>query len=162
MSMQAMADVTTPSLPADEARSTIFAQHETIRMLLKAAAAVANLAAGGNRRTAEVLPLYFANVRAALEFHLATEERLLLPILAADPPLGPERALRLAAEHDRQREELAAATDALAGPDGLAVAGRRLCRLVDELLADMADEERWLLSRDVLRDDLVSVDQDCG
>jgi hypothetical protein len=33
---------------------------------------------------------------------------------------------------------------------------------VNELLTDMDDEERWLLSRDVLRDDLVSVDQDCG
>jgi hypothetical protein len=149
-------------VPADEARATIFAQHHVIRMLLKAAGTVCDLAAGGNRRTAGLLPLYFENVRVALEHHLATEERLLLPILGNDPPLGPERALRLAAEHDRQREELAQAVSALADPQGMAVACRKLHVLMDDLLTDMADEECWLLSRDVLRDDLVSVDQDCG
>jgi hypothetical protein len=153
---------TTPPLPAAEARETIFAQHHVIRMLLKAARTVCDLAASGNRRTGELLPLYFENVRVALEHHLATEERLLLPILGTDPPLGPERALRLAAEHDRQRDELAAATRALTGPEGVAAASQKLRTLMDDLLTDMADEERWLLTPDVLRDDLVSVDQDCG
>jgi hypothetical protein len=155
-------EVAPPLLPADDARATIFAQHDVIRLLLKAAATVCDQAAGGNRRTGELLPLYFENVRAALHEHLATEERLLLPILAADPPLGPERALRLAAEHDRQRQQLSAAIAGLKGPEGLAAGSARLRRLVDELLVDMGEEERYLLSREVLRDDLVNVDQDCG
>jgi iron-sulfur cluster repair protein YtfE (RIC family) len=152
----------TPPLPADEARATIIAQHQTIRMLLEAAGAVADLAAGGNRRTGELLPLYLENVRNALEHHLATEEQVLLPILAADPPLGPERALRLAAEHDRQREELAAAQRELSRPGGRETAAKRLRLLINDLLVDMAEEERCLLGRDVLRDDGVSIDQDCG
>jgi iron-sulfur cluster repair protein YtfE (RIC family) len=148
--------------PADEARATIFSQHEVIRMLLQAAGTVADLAAAGHRRTGEVLPLYLDNVRAALEQHLATEERVLLPILAADPPLGTQRVVRVLLEHDRQRRELTAAVELLATPGGIIAAATNLRRLVNELLTDMDDEERWLLSRDVLRDDLVSVDQDCG
>jgi hypothetical protein len=145
---------------ADEARATIFSQHETIRILLRAAGTVADLAAGGDRRVGDLLFHYLDNVRTALEHHLSLEERILGPVLAADPPLGPERARRLHEEHRRQRAELAA----LASEDGSpaeAVAGR-LRTLVDAFLADMDDEERVLLGRDVLRDDLVSVDQDCG
>jgi iron-sulfur cluster repair protein YtfE (RIC family) len=158
--MEATATTTSPS--ADEARTTISAQHDMIRMLLRAAGTVCDLAAGGNRRTGMLLPHYFHNVQAALEHHLETEERLLLPILMADPPLGPERALRLAAEHQSQRRELVSSMALLSEPDGFVEAGRRLRLLIDELLTDMEHEERWLLDRDVLRDDLVSVDQDCG
>ena len=148
---------------AEEARERIFAQHETIRMLLRAAGTVADMAAGGARRVADLLPHYLESVRATLEQHLGYEERLLLPILESDPPLGPERARRLRAEHRRQRAELAALAlerDQIAVRPG-AVA-QRLRALIDAFLADMADEERVLLTRDVLRDDLVSVGQECG
>lgn len=152
-----------PGDAADEARRTIFRQHETIRMLLRAAGTVADLAAGGNRRVADLLPTYLESVRAALEQHLAFEERLILPILAADPPLGPERAQRLRDEHSRQRAELAALARAR---DELEVAparvAQRLRALVDEFLEDMTAEEQYLLTREVLRDDLVNVDQECG
>lgn len=152
-----------PGEAADEARAAIFKQHETIRMLLRAAGAVADMAAGGNRRVADLLPTYLESVRAALEQHLAFEERLILPILAADPPLGPERAQRLRDEHRRQRAELAALSR---GRDELQVAparvAQRLRALVDEFLEDMAAEEAFLLTREVLRDDLVNVDQECG
>ncbi len=148
---------------ADEARESIFAQHETIRMLLRAAGAVADMAAGGSRRVADLLPHYLESVRAALEQHLVFEERLILPILETDPPLGPARARQLRAEHRRQRAELAALTrergNLVVRPSEVA---QRLRALIDTFLEDMAEEERVLLTRDVLRDDLVSVDQECG
>jgi hypothetical protein len=166
----------TMTLSANEARERIFAQHETIRMLLRAAGTVADLASGGSRRVADLLPHYLESVRAALEEHLAFEERILSPILAADPPLGPQRAQRLEAEHRRQRAELAALArerEQIAFQPG-AVA-QRLRALIDAFLADMTEEERLLLTPDVLRDDraepragaaaeasLVSVDQECG
>jgi hypothetical protein len=148
---------------AEEARERIFAQHETIRVLLRAAGAVADTAASGARRVTDLLPHYLESVRAALERHLAFEEGLILPILESDPPLGFERAQRLRAEHRRQRAELAALTlerDQIAVRPTLVA--QRLRALIDAFLEDMADEERALLTRDVLRDDLVSVDQDCG
>jgi len=148
---------------AYEARTAIFKQHETIRMLLRAAGTVADMAAGGNRRVADLLPHYLESVRAALEQHLAFEERLILPILAADPTLGKERAQRLRDEHRRQRAELAALSRAR---EELAIAparvAERLRALVDGFLEDMTAEEYFLLAGDVLRNDLVSVDQECG
>jgi iron-sulfur cluster repair protein YtfE (RIC family) len=152
-----------PAGDADDARTAIFKQHETIRMLLRAAGTVADLAAGGNRRVADLLPHYLESVRAALEQHLAFEERLILPILAADPPLGPERAQRLRDEHRRQRAELAALSRSREELDvAPARVAQRLRVLVDEFLEDMTAEEYFLLARDVLRNDLVSVDQECG
>jgi hypothetical protein len=148
---------------AEEARETIFAQHQTIRMLLRSAGAVADLAAGGTRRVLDLLPHYLNSVRAALEQHLAFEERLILPILESDPPLGPERARLLRAEHARQRAELAALTlerDQIAVRP--VVVAQRLRALIDAFLEDMAEEERAMLTRNVLRDDPVSVDQECG
>jgi iron-sulfur cluster repair protein YtfE (RIC family) len=148
---------------AEEARRKIFAQHETMRMILKAAGTVADLAAGGARRVVDLLPHYLESVRASLEQHLAFEERLILPILENDPPLGPERARRLRAEHRRQRAELAALSAERARiawkPGEVA---QHLRALIDAFLEDMAEEERVLLAGDVLRDDVVSVEQECG
>jgi iron-sulfur cluster repair protein YtfE (RIC family) len=151
------------SRSADQARSAILAQHHIIRMLLQAAGAVADLAAGGNRRVADLLPHYLENVRATLEHHLGFEEEVLVPLLVADPPLGPERAERLKEEHARQRAELAVLVRA--GSEATlpqTVVAQRLRALVDAFLEDMSLEERALLRSDVLRDDLVSVEQDCG
>ncbi len=92
---------------ADEARTTILAQHEAIRVVLHSARAVADLAAAGNRRVAELLPHYLGDICTALDKHLAFEEQVLTPILEADLPLGPERARQLREEHRRQRAELA-------------------------------------------------------
>ena len=148
---------------AEEARRQILTQHQTITMLLRAAGAVADMAAGGARRVADLLPHYLESVRAALEQHLAFEERLILPILQNDPPLGPERAKRLCAEHRRQRAELAALAlerDQIAVRP--AAVAQRLRALIDAFLEDMAEEERVLLTPEVVRDDLVSVEQECG
>jgi hypothetical protein len=154
-----------PPVPgsADDARTAILEQHETIRSLLNAAGTVARLAGAGNDRVADLLPAYLDRVRVALEEHLAFEDRLLVPILAADPPLGPERARRLHEEHARQRAELEVlARPSAEGREGRVVTAARLGALSEAFLADMEAEERLLLTRDVLRDDVVSVEQDDG
>jgi iron-sulfur cluster repair protein YtfE (RIC family) len=153
----------TMALTAEEARGTILAQHDTIRMLLRAAGTVADLAAGGSRRVADLLPHYLDSVRAALDQHLLYEDRTLLPILEADPPLGPERARRLRTEHRQQRAELAAlGREREQIADHPATVAQRLRALVDTFLADMDEEERLVLTRNVLRDDAVIADQECG
>jgi iron-sulfur cluster repair protein YtfE (RIC family) len=131
--------------------------------LLQAAGTVADMATGGNRRVAYLLPHYLENVRAALDQHLVYEEDLLLPILEADPPLGPERARRLRLEHARQRAELAVL--ARAGHEAEAVPGavaQRLRALIDAFLEDMDEEERVFLTHEVPRDNVVIVDEECG
>lgn len=151
------------SVSADEARALVLAQHEMLRSLLRATGSVAELAITGNRRVADLLPHYLDNVCDALERHLLFEESLISPILAADPPLGPERLQQLREEHARQRVELTALAEGCAqGKLPMEQLAARLRTFIADLLADMAEEERHLLARDVLRDDLVSVDQDCG
>jgi hypothetical protein len=150
-----------PASP-DEARTLILAQHETIRSLLRAAGAVADLAAGGNHRVADLLPHHLDNVCRALESHLDFEERLLTPILMADLPLGPQRARALHEEHQRQRAELATLARGAADAPDVSGLAARLRTLITDFLTDMHHEEQFLLTCDVLRSDLVSVDQDCG
>jgi|SRR5262245_60887714 len=97
-----------------------------------------------------------------MEVHLAFEEKALIPILRDDPPLGPQRADRLLGEHKRQRETLATLhREACAFPEFPMLAAK-LAFLTEWLLADMNEEESCLLIPEVIRDDVVSVDQSSG
>lgn len=89
--------------------------------------------------------------------HLAEEERLLEPILPQLDAWGPVRLDLLRAEHAHQRAVLAVLTGHEAWPAGPVVAGRTLA-LCDDLLTDMAFEERELLNEQVLRDDCILLD----
>ena len=87
--------------------------------------------------------------------HLAYEERALEPVLRAIDAWGPERARRMREDHRAQRVEIAKLREELAtAPTG--GLGRPVRPFVDELLADMAVEERDVLS--LLRDDAVTVE----
>lgn len=102
------------------------------------------------------------DIRTVMEVHLAFEERSLLPILRDDPPLGPERADRLLDEHRRQRMSLATLhREACAFPQ-VPILAAKLAFLAEWLLADMEEEERSLLLPEVVRDDVVSIDQTSG
>jgi hypothetical protein len=97
-----------------------------------------------------------------MEVHLAFEEAVLLPLLRADLPLGPPRADRLVDEHRRQRGVLAGLHREACQHPQLPTLAAKLAFLTSWLLADMAEEERCLLIPEVVRDDLVVVDQTCG
>ena len=152
----------TTRLDAGTARGAILAQHERIRELLGRARGVAEAALDGQPPTADAVASAIGDIRAIMDVHLAFEEKSLLPILRDDPPLGPERADRLLDEHRRQRATLATLhTEACAFPE-LPMLAAKLAFLTEWLLADMNEEERSLLIPEVVRDDVVIVDQNSG
>ena len=144
----------TRRLDAGTAREAILAQHHRIRTLLARAKSVAEAALDGSPPAPDAVASAIGDIRTIMEVHLAFEEKSLLPILRDDPPLGPERAARLLDEHHRQRETCAF-------PD-LAILPAKLSFLTEWLLADMGEEERSLLIPEVIRDDVVIVDQSSG
>ena len=152
----------TRRLDAGTAREAILAQHHRIRALLTRARGVAEAALDGSAPTSDAVASAIGDIRTIMEVHLAFEEKSLLPILREDPPLGPERAARLLDEHRRQRETLSTLhREACAFPD-LAILPAKLAFLTEWLLADMNEEERSLLVPEVVRDDVVVVDQSSG
>jgi hypothetical protein len=149
-------------LDAGTARGIILGQHGRIRALLERARAVAEAALDGEPRSPDAVASAIGDIRTIMEVHLAFEEKALLPILRDDPPLGPTRADRLLDEHVRQRETLAKLHhEASVAPEGPMLAAK-LAFLTSWLLADMNEEERSLLTPDVVRDDVVAVDQADG
>jgi hypothetical protein len=152
----------TTRLDAGTACAAILAQHHRIRALLERARAVAEAALDGNPPSADAVASAIGDIRTIMEVHLAFEEKSLLPILRDDLPLGPPRADRLLDEHTRQRETLATLhREACAFPQ-IAILPAKLAFLTEWLLADMNEEERSLLVPDVVRDDVVIIDQSSG
>ena len=147
---------------AGTARRGILLQHEQIRVLLEKGQAVAELALDGAAPSSDAVASAIGDLRATMEVHLAFEERVLMPLLADDLPLGPQRAERLLDEHRRQRETLATLhREARAHPE-LPTLAVKLAFLTSWLRADMDEEELCLIIPDVVRDDIVVVDQASG
>ncbi len=147
---------------AATARQSILSQHERLRALLARAVAVAEAALDGHPPSDDAVASAIADVRTTIEVHLAFEEKVLLPLLRDDLPLGPERADRLLDEHARQRQTLATLhREASAFPTFPTLAAK-LAFLAAWLLADMAEEEHSLLTPDAVRDDVVVIDQSSG
>jgi hypothetical protein len=149
-------------LDAGTALRGILAQHVQIRDLLLRSQKTAAAALEGEAVAPDAVTSAIGDIRTTMEVHLAYEERVLLPLLRDDLPLGPERADRLLDEHRRQREMLATLHhEAVAGPK-LPLLAAKLDVLARWLLEDMQEEERCLLIPDVVRDDVVVVDQSDG
>ena len=148
-------------LDAGPVRKGILWQHERIRALLHRAREVAELALDGNPPTPDAVASAVGNIRSTMEIHLAFEERLLIPLLRDDLPVGPQRADALLDEHTRQREMLSLIHDEARRAPGLTMLAAKLAALTSWLLDDMDEEERCLLTPDVVRDDIVVINQ-CG
>jgi Hemerythrin HHE cation binding domain len=93
--------------------------------------------------------------------HIAMEDRLLVPTLRQVDSWGPARAEHVAEEHEKQRGQLTALRDlAKHGPGD--EAARATLALIGELITDMDGEEKDLLHPDLLRDDVIAIDQSDG
>jgi hypothetical protein len=152
----------TKRLDAGAAIGAILAQHRRIRDLLAKARAVAEAALDGRAPSPDAVASAIGDIRAIMEVHLAFEEKALLPILRDDPPLGPQRAERLLGEHSHQRETLAALHREACAFPFFPILAAKLAFLTEWLLADMNEEERSLLVPEVVRDDVVIIDQTTG
>jgi len=149
-------------LDAGTARQSILSQHEHLRALLERAREVAEAALDGRPPSPDAVASAIGDIRTTMEVHLTFEEKVLLPLLRDDLPVGPERADRLLDEHARQRQTLATLhQEARAFPE-LPTLAAKLAFLASWLLADMAEEEHALLNPDVIRDDIIVIDQSSG
>lgn len=147
---------------AATARRTILVQHQRIRVLLAHAQQVAERSLDQEPQPADAVASAIGDIHATLDVHLRFEERVLIEILEDDLPLGPKRAERLREEHAKQRATLAHLHDeAKAGPQ-VPMLAAKLAFLTSWLLDDMEEEERTLLTPEVVRDDLIAVDQSDG
>ena len=147
---------------ASRALADLLAQHKTIRSLLRESIAIADrIAHAGDPDALAALRAHLPIVRDTVNEHLIFEQKLLLPLLEDDLPLGPLRARKLAEEHARQRDELAELAAFEGTPVAFELAGRTR-RLAQEFLVDMDEEERVLLVPEVVRDDMINVDQTDG
>jgi Hemerythrin HHE cation binding domain len=149
-------------LDAGSARRGILWQHQQIRVLLEKGKAIAELALDGAVPSSDAVASTIGDLRATMEVHLAFEEKVLMPLLADDLPLGPQRAERLLDEHRRQRETLATLHREARAHPALPTLAVKLALLTSWLLADMDEEELCLIIPDVVRDDIVVIDQASG
>jgi hypothetical protein len=143
--------------PPSVVRQQVLEQHQALRELFDRLLLVAERTLQGVG--AADLPGLLAELDTRFRTHLAFEEAKLAPVLAQVDVWGPQRVQQLLAEHTRQRGELETLSAGVASGwdrERLAVALRSL---VTELLADMAEEERGCLSAEVLRDDVINIDQ---
>jgi iron-sulfur cluster repair protein YtfE (RIC family) len=133
-------------LDVKTARKSILRQHAVLRSLLSRASRLADAAVEDRPHHPDAVACCIGDIRTTMEVHLAFEESVLLPILREDQPRGPERALRMLEEHERQRALLARLHREAAAHPELPMLAAKLAFLTTWLLKDMAEEERSLLA----------------
>jgi hypothetical protein len=155
---------TVPSerVDAATARRGILAQHQRIRELLERARGVADDALDEAPLPPDAVASAIGDICATLDVHLRFEEKVICDILEDDLPLGPQRATRLKEDHARQRATLTSLHDEARAAPQRPLLAAKLAFLTSWLLDDMDEEERRLLTPDVVRDDAVAVDQNTG
>jgi hypothetical protein len=141
---------------ASRVRGEVLTQHQALRSTLDAAVAAAQKPSANPLEVAHLAH----EIRTRFRAHLAFEERVLVPVLAAIDVWGPDRIRDLIGEHARQRAELEALVDGIEHDWDDASIARVLRGLAASLLRDMAEEERDYLGPELLRDYLLMADRD--
>ena len=139
-----------------ETRAVVLTEHSHVQMLLRRTRAAAHAVRLSVASDHAVEKLHDAarHLVLAIGAHLELEDRVLAPALARLPEYGQERAAQMVAEHRRQTQEADAVVRALGRRDQPVQAlANRLDEIMSRFEADLAREERLLLSSDLLRDD---------
>jgi len=143
--------------PSD-VRARVLAEHlwlsEKLTRLEGAAAGVLS----GNWGDSAPLRERALNLCESLSFHLATEDEILVPLLRDLDAWGEVRVERVENDHQAQRAEIAELRRR-AEEDAPVSLARAVLSFAHALRADMAHEEQMSLSRDLLRDDPISINQ---
>jgi hypothetical protein len=132
----------------EKLRRRILAEHEELR------GAIAKVIAA---RDPARLAFATEALLDRLSEHIDHEDRALEPVLREIDAWGPERARGLREGHAAQRLEIAKLRAELATAPGAGL-DWAVRHFVNELMADMAAEERDMLAASVLRDDSISVE----
>ena len=142
-----------------EVRSRILAEHRVLRRLLTQSDALAARVQQGNTDATAQLQAQCRELLRTLGRHLDLEDKLLAPALENTDAFGEERSKQMLAGHSLQREVLSAALKELDQADQNAhKVADDVRELIRDIRADMKSEEETLLHKDLLRDDIVSID----
>jgi hypothetical protein len=133
---------------ATEARSTLLAQHQCIRLQLEVCTRLARSQRDGGEVSAE-LNTALAKLRDEVAEHNQAETAIVAQLLQGPAAWGSLLVDRMLEEHVAEH----AAWSLLSGTD--AEVGDRIDELVEDLDAHMAAEERTFLSPVTLRDDVI-------
>jgi iron-sulfur cluster repair protein YtfE (RIC family) len=138
-------------------RKAILDEHQHLRARMQAVQDAVD--AAGQVKGAVPQPLLAALDSFLSEFlkHIAHEDVVLRPLLASLDAWARERVEHMDAEHREQRERLQALArmDPAADPAAFTA---RIQETLQWIRADMAGEEKELLTPDVLRDDVIVID----
>lgn len=141
-----------------EVRKRILAEHDKLRGLMaevRETSARARQNGTGHQEFADASQALLT----AVAKHLDLEDEILVPTLETIDAWGPERAKRLATEHENQRQILTQVSEQLArgehAPDETI---ERMETFVDRLEKDMALEEKTSLDEELLREFPIRVD----
>lgn len=144
-----------------EVRELVLAQHQALRRLLRSALDAAETESRAPRPRSIDLMRFTWELQRRFAAHLDFEERFMFPALREADGWGPQRVAMLTAEHAQQRQDLAALV-ALVGARGAALDISSLGAFCRALLVDMEEEEAGFVNRELLRDDVVAIDQASG
>ena len=136
--------MTTPLTPS-RALDTLAAQHATLREMIDRCEELADEVDAGTAAASSLLRAV-ARLRIAFDEHNQFEEQLLRPLLLDADWLGAVRVSRMVEDH--VEEHRAMRVGLAATPTG------DLRGVLASLREHLATEERYFLSRKVLRDDL--------
>jgi hypothetical protein len=141
-----------------QVRTELLRQHEEIRLMIETTREAARRAwtSAWSRSDLSACTLRLAHFVRAHNLH---EEELLRGLLRTVDAWGPVRVEIMDAHHAHEHRHLVAALiEASAALDSIRVDDALIGRL-DQLLEHMAQEEKLLLTEEVLRDDCVAIDQ---
>jgi iron-sulfur cluster repair protein YtfE (RIC family) len=133
------------SLSPSQALETLTAQHVGLREMIQRCAELADAVDAGTAGASELVT-EVARLRAAFDEHNQFEEQILRPLLLDVEWLGAVRVSRMVEDH--VEEHRAVGRGLAATPTG------DLRGVLDSLRDHLVTEERYFLSRKVLRDDL--------
>lgn len=132
------------SFGSSTAKALILTQHEELRRQLRTGVLLAGAAARRDQPCIEELPNLIDGLLAKFSEHLAFEEATLVPLLRQGDTVDRAHAERLAKEHNHQRKEvqvLLTLARSRCEPQTVALSFQNL---LNDLIADMESEERWL------------------
>ncbi len=150
------------SIRPSRVRERILREHRSLRARLDELEKILeHMASGAEQVAARALEQARA-LYAELRTHIDHEDSVLLPALRDADAWGEVRAERLSEHHEQQREEFSEPSLKRLSSHPPAALEPKLRELIAELRADMEHEEREVLSADILRDDVTTIDPEDG
>jgi iron-sulfur cluster repair protein YtfE (RIC family) len=129
------------------ARAELIAQHDSLRLMMDTCEELADALDADPSSDPTPLTRELARLRLAFDAHNRFEEQLLRPVLLAHDEYGAVRIDRMVEDHVHEHRAIG---DRLESP-----ATASLRDVIETLRAHLDAEERYLLTSQALRDDLI-------